>query len=101
MCTKIYQRAIKDLFHKTYGRLEDRDRIVVAQLFDKLLERGYKIHVDDVTQLCKEIGYDEYIAKDIHQIYDDLLLFREELRNPKTIDYWPNKIFKPIIAEDS
>jgi hypothetical protein len=96
MCDAIYRRAVTELFHDTYGGLADRDRIKVVQLFDRLLERGFRIHVDDLRGICREVGYDELGADGIGLIYDDLVLIREEMVSPQTLDYWPPERMKGI-----
>ncbi len=97
MSEEIYRRAIKELWERTYGTLEDRDRIKVAELFDKLLDRGHSIHVDEVRRLCKDAGYDEYVCDRIGHLYDTLILFREKLRDPRTLDHWPENVIEDIV----
>jgi len=101
MSESIYARAVKELFDATYGTLADRDRIKVAQLFDRLLDQDIRMHVDDLRRLCRQAGYDEHIADDIGLIYDDLVLYRDELESPNTIDYWPTQRMQQIISGDS
>jgi hypothetical protein len=100
MSEAIYGRAVTELFQRTYGRLEDRDRIKVVQLFDRLLERGHARHVDDLRRLCRDAGYDESSADDIGHLYDTLCLIRHELENPSTIDYWPPELMQQITAKE-
>jgi hypothetical protein len=97
MCDAIYRRAMSELFPRTYGGLPDRDRMKVVQLLDRLIARGLHIHVDDLRRMCREVGYAEYAADDIGRIYDDLILIREELENPQTLDYWPPERIERII----
>jgi hypothetical protein len=101
MCYEIYERASRELFPRTYRKLEDRDRIKVAQLFDKLLAKGHWIHVDELADLCTQAGYDETTAKDIGRLYDDLCLIRRELEDPDTIEYWPPERIEQIIGGKS
>jgi hypothetical protein len=98
MSEAIYSRAVRELFQHTYGRLEDRDRIKVVQLFDKLLKESHSIHVDDLRRLCKDTGYADWMADDIGQLYDTLCLIRHELEDPRTIDCWPIKIMDGILG---
>ena len=93
-----YRRGVTELFAKTYGGLADRDRIKVVQLLDRLIARGLHIHVDDLRRICREVGYAEYAADDIGRIYDDLVLVREELENPLTLDYWPPERIERIVG---
>lgn len=99
MCDAIYRRAVEELFHDTYSGLADRDRIKVTQLFDRLLERAFRIHVDNLRRICREAGYDEYAADRIGLIYDDLVLIKEELVSPQTLDYWPPERMERIIDD--
>jgi hypothetical protein len=102
MCDTIYRRAVEELIQDTYGRLEDRDRIKVVQLFDKLLARGFRVHVDDLRRTCRQAGYGKDTADEIGRLYDDLVLIREELENPQTLDYWPpEKIGRVISAANA
>src|SRR3974390_2192953 len=98
MCDAIYRRAVEELFQATYGRLEDRDRIKVAQLFDKLRARGFGVHVDDLRRICRQAGYGEDTADEIGRLYDDLVLIREELENLQTLDYWPPEKIEQVIS---
>lgn len=98
MSEKIYKRAVGELFDSTHGGLADRDRIKVVQLFDKLLARGYSIHIDDLRRLCRNAGYEDWAADHIGQLYDALYLVRRELEDPTTIDYWPTEIIETIIG---
>jgi len=98
MCDAIYRRAVEELWHKTYGKLEDRDRIKVVQLFDKLHTKGFRVHVDDLRRICRQAGYREDAADEIGRLYDDLVLIREELENPQTLDYWPPERIEWVIS---
>jgi hypothetical protein len=98
MCDAIYRRVVKELFQDTYGGLADRDRIKVVQLFDKLLAKGLLIHVDDLRRICRQAGYAEYAADGIGRIYDDLVLIREELEDPQTLDCWPPERVERFIS---
>lgn len=98
MSEAIYSRAVRELFQHTYGRLEDRDRIKVVQLFDRLLADANSIHVDDLRRLCKDAGYSESTADEIGQLYDDLCLIRSELEDPRTLDHWRPEIIAEIIG---
>jgi hypothetical protein len=98
MCDVIYRRAVEELFRDTYGRLEDRDRIKVVQLFDRLWARGFRIHVDDLRRICRQAGYREDTADEIGRLYDDLVLIREELENPQTLDCWPPERIERVVS---
>lgn len=97
MSREIYSRAVHELFQCTCGRFEDRDRIKVVQLFDRLLKRDHSIHVDDLHRLCREAGYDKQTADNIGHLYDALYLIRHELEDPRTIDYWPPETIERMI----
>jgi hypothetical protein len=97
MSEPIYRRAVHELVPRTYGRLEDRDRIKVVQLFDRLLGQGYSIHVDDLRRLCRDAHYQQWVADDIGRLYDTLCLIRHELEDPRTIDYWPPETIERVI----
>lgn len=99
MCDAIYRRAVEELFQATYGRLEDRDRMKVVQLFDRLWTRGFHIHVDDLRRICRQAGYREDTADEIGRLYDDLVLIRGELESPRTLDYWPPERMERIIND--
>ena len=99
MCDAIYRRAVKELFPSTYGRLADRDRIKVVQLFDKLLAKELRIHVDDLRPICCQAGYTQDVADEIGRLYDDLVLIRGELENLKTLDHWPPERIERIISK--
>jgi hypothetical protein len=99
MCDAIYRRAVTELFPRTYGGVADRDRIKVVQLFDRLRARGFYIHVDGLRRICKQAGYGGDTADEIGRIYDDLVLIREELENPQTLDYWPPERIERIISD--
>ncbi len=101
MSEMIYQEAVKELFSNTYGGLADRDRIKVVQLFDKLLAKGIQIHVDDLRRICRDAGNADYAADGIGRLYDDLVLIRNELENPQTLDYWPAETIDRIIDSHS
>jgi hypothetical protein len=98
MCEAIYRRAVKELWQSTYGGLADRDRIKVVQLFDKLLAKGFRIHVDDLRRICNQAHYADYAADGIGRLYDDLVLIREELKSPQTLDCWPPERMERIIS---
>jgi len=99
MSEAIYGRAVHELFRCTRGGLADRDQIKVLQLFDRLLEAGHSIHVDDLRRLCKEIGYGEFTSDHIGQLYDTLCLIRHELDDPSTIDYWPPELMQQVTTK--
>ena len=98
MCDSIYRRAVTELFPRTYGGLADRDRVKVVQLFDRLRARGFRIHVDDLRRICRQVGYGEDTADEIGRLYDDLALIREELENSQTLDYWPPEKIERVIS---
>lgn len=99
MCDAIYRRAVNELFQSTYGRLDDRDRIKVVQLFDKLLAKELWIHVDDLRRICRQAAYSQDAADEIGRLYDDLVLIRKELENPQTSDHWPPERIQRIVSE--
>ena len=99
MSYAIYERATRELFGATYGKLEDRDRIKVVQLFDRLLAAGHSIHVDELRRLCTQMGYAQPTADDIGLLYDDLCLIRHDLEDPCTVDYWPPERIAKITHE--
>ena len=82
----IYQKAIKKLYHKTYGKLEHGENKAI-ELFDKLLSRGIKFHCDDVKRICQEVGYDENASQEISQIYDYINIYKQ-YKNDKIISCW-------------
>lgn len=98
MSQEIYGRAVQELVQRAYNAIPGRDEIKTVQLFDRLLERGHSIHVDDLRRLCKDAGFDELTANHIGHLYDTLCLIRHELDNPNTIDYWPSEIMGRIVA---
>jgi len=93
----VYQRAVDALIGKC-GELADRDRIKVVQLFDRLLDRGHSIHVDDLRRICKDAGYSQETANEIGTLYDDLDLVRK-LKNGHTTDYWPLERLERILSD--
>lgn len=72
---EVYERAIRQLFDKTYGRFE-HDEETAIELFDKLLDKGVESHCDTVKQFCRDAGYDECASEEIAQIYDIIHLYR-------------------------
>lgn len=82
----IYQKAIKKLLHKTYGKFE-HDENKAIELFDKLLSRGIELHCDDVKRICQEVGYDENASQEISQIYDCIDIYKQ-YKNGKTTLCW-------------
>ena len=73
----LYKKAVAELFHKTYGKLEDRDVTVAVELFDLLLERDKSIHCDTLRELCKEVGYSDSTSGELAQIYDFVDVYRK------------------------
>jgi hypothetical protein len=73
----VYEKAVAELFHKTYGKLEDRDVTVAVELFDLLLERGKSIHPDTLKALCKKVGYHDFTSDKLAQIYDFVDVYRK------------------------
>lgn len=97
MSQAIYSRAVRELFQTTYGKLEDRDRIKVVQLFDRLLAYGLSIHLDDLRHLCRNAGY-HACADDIGKLYDTLYLICHELESPSATDHWRPEIMDRILG---
>jgi len=73
----LYKKAVAELFHRTYGKLEDRDVTVAVELFDLLLERDKSIHCDTLRELCEEVGYHESTSRTLARIYDFVDVYRK------------------------
>lgn len=82
----IYQKAIKKLHHKTYGKFE-HDENKAIELFDKLLSRGIEFHCDDVKRICQKVGYDEAASQEISHIYDCIDIYKR-YKNGKIPSCW-------------
>lgn len=82
---EIYQKAIKELYHKTYGKFEHDEKKAI-ELFDKLLDSGIESHCDIVKRLCIEAGYHECASGKIAEIYDIISLYK--LHQKSSMKYW-------------
>lgn len=98
MSYDVYERAVKELIRETNGTPADRDWIKVVQLFDRLLDRGHSIHKDTLSQLCRQVGFDDFASDYIGLHYDILGLIRKELDNSDTPDYWRAERIERIIS---
>ncbi len=87
----VYEKAIKELYHLTYGKFE-HDEIKAIELFDKLIDRGTKIHPDELKRLCKDVGYSEAAREEISQIYDIVKYYKEYLNKPDKNQHWTSKM---------
>ncbi len=90
----IYQKAIKELLHKTYGKFE-HDENKAIELFDKLLSRGIEIRCNDVKRICQEVGYDKYASQEISQIYDHINIYKQ-YKNGKIISCWTVEMIEEL-----
>ncbi len=87
----IYKKAVSQLFEKTRGRLEDRDEIIVFELFDRLIERGIVISTDMIKQICIKNGYHPTTGGKISQIYDFIFRYRA-YKEQKDYPRWNDEI---------
>ncbi len=90
----IYQKAVKELLHKTYGRFE-HDENKAIELFDKLLSKGIEIHCDDIKRICQEVGYDEHASHEISRIYDNINIYKQ-YKNGKIISCWTTEMIEQL-----
>ena len=72
----IYRKAIGLLWEKTYGSME-HDEEKAIELFDKLLDKGIKIHCNKIKQICVDVGYTEGSSRRIGGIYDIISLYKD------------------------
>jgi len=82
---EIYKKAIKELFHKTYGKFEHDEKKAI-ELFDKLISSGIESHCDTVKKLCLEVGYHKSASEEIAQIYDIISLYKSHKKS--NMIYW-------------
>lgn len=92
----IYENAVAELFHKTYGGLADRDVIVAVELFDLLLEREKSIHPDDLKPLCKKAGFDDFTSDKLAQICDFVDVYRK-YKGGDEIQHWTEEMIDNLL----
>jgi hypothetical protein len=92
----VYEKAVAELFHKTYGKLEDRDVTVAVELFDLLLARDKSIHPDTLNELCKKVGYDNFVSDELAKIYDFVDVYRK-YKGGTEFRRWNNEMIDNLV----
>lgn len=92
----LYEKAVAELFQKTYGRLEDRDVTVAVELFDLLLEREKRIDTDILKQLCKKVGFHDTTSGELARIYDFVDVYRK-YKEGTELRHWNDKMIDNLV----
>lgn len=93
----IYRNAIEDLSGKTHGKFE-HDENKAIELFDKLLSKDVKIHCDEITEICRDMGYDLDASQEISQIYDHIDFYRR-YKSGEFIMCWTDEMIESLCEQ--
>lgn len=95
--SNIYRKAIDQLFHKTYEKME-HDENKAIELFDKLLNRNIRIHPDDLKKICQGAGYNELASEDICKMYDYVDIYKR-YKKGEIISCWTTQMINELCEE--
>jgi len=95
--SNIYKKAIKRLFHNTYGKME-HDENKAIELFDKLLDRNITIRPADLKEICRGAGYDEFASEDISKMYDYVNTYKQ-YKKGTIISCWTTEMIDELCKE--